>query len=82
MSEPEEAILVCPNCKDSFIMEKLNCAVFRHAIFIATGQQINPHAPKEECEYYLNNKLIYGCGKPFRIKIVNGKFETELCDYI
>ena len=33
--------------------------------FIASSQQINPHAPKEECEYYLNNKLIYGVEKHF-----------------
>ena len=79
MSEP---VLICPNCKESFIMEKLNCGIFRHAIFIANAEQINPHASKEECEYYINNKLIYGCGRPFRIKMINNQYETELCNYI
>jgi len=82
MTKSEEPILICPNCKDFFIMEKMNCGIFRHAIHISNGEQINPHASKEECEYYVNNKLVYGCGKPFIIKIINNKFETQICDYI
>lgn len=82
MSKTEEHVLICPNCKESFLMEKLNCGIFRHAILISNGQQINPHASKQECEYYMNNNLVYGCGKPFQVKEVNGKFETEICDYI
>ena len=44
--------------------------------------QINPHASKEECEHYINNGLIYGCGKPFRIVLENSKFIIEICEYI
>jgi hypothetical protein len=78
----EEVILTCPNCKDYFIMKKLNCGIFRHGALIISGEQINPHASKESCEYFLNKKLIYGCGKPFRVILINDKFVTEICDYI
>lgn len=73
-------IVQCPHCEnDIFIMRsEINCAIFRHAVLKSNNQQINPHAPKEECEYLINNNMIYGCGKPFRI--VNDK--AIICDYI
>ena len=37
-------------------------------------QQIDPHMGKDECDYLSNNKLIYGCGKPF--KIVKERIQT------
>jgi hypothetical protein len=78
----EEPILECPHCKDFIIIEKLNCGIFRHGIFKINGQQINPHAPKNECDFYIDKQLIYGCGKPFRIILKENKFEIEICDYI
>ena len=78
----EEPILICPHCKDFILIKKINCAIFRHGTLKKNKKQINPHAPREMCEYYIKNELIYGCGKPFRIVNNNGILETEVCDYI
>lgn len=80
--EKQEHVLICPHCKDYILINKINCAIFRHGILKNNGKQIDPHSPKELCEYYINNNLIYGCGKPFRIVNNNGTLETEVCDYI
>ena len=75
-------IINCPHCRELVIIEQLNCCIFRHGIIKSTGEQINPHASKSECDYLNENGLIYGCGKPFRIIIHNEKMIVELCDYI
>jgi hypothetical protein len=80
--EKDEPILICPHCKDYLIIEKINCGIFRHGTIKKNGKQIYSHAHKEICEYYVKNKLIYGCGKPFRIIKNNGTLETKICDYI
>jgi len=83
MSETaNQPVLLCPHCNEYIIIEKINCAIFRHGVLKENGQQIDAHSVKELCEYYINNKLIYGCGNPFKIIIKNGNFETEICDYI
>jgi hypothetical protein len=74
-------ILNCPHCNIPVLIEQLNCKIFRHGILKSNNIQINPHANKEECDYYINNDLIYGCGKPFRI-IENNDFKIEICEYI
>ena len=78
----EEPVLTCPHCKDYIIIRKINCGIFRHGMLKKNGKQINPHANKELCDYYVRENKIYGCGKPFRIMNVDGKFDTEICDYI
>jgi hypothetical protein len=78
----EEPILECPHCKEFVIIEKLNCGIFRHGIIKTTGKQMDPHAPKEMCDNFLKNKIIYGCGKPFQIIQTGEKFEIVICDYI
>jgi hypothetical protein len=78
----EYPIVKCPNCDEYVIIEKINCSIFRHGIFKKNGKQIDPHSPKEICDYYIRENQIYGCGKPFRIININNKFETEICDYI
>ena len=75
-------IVFCPHCNESIIIEELNCKIFRHGVIIATGEQINPHASKDECDKLINENKIYGCGKPFKIIINNNKFITIICDYI
>jgi hypothetical protein len=78
----EEHILVCPHCNQLIIIEKINCAIFRHGIFKESGKQIDPHSSKDLCEYYIRENLIYGCGKPFKIILLNNELKTEICDYI
>ena len=75
-------ILECPHCKEYIIIEKLNCGIFRHGTFKINGRQINPHAQKNECDFYTSKHLIYGCGKPFKIILKENIFDIEICDYI
>jgi len=78
----KEMILKCPHCNEDVIIEKINCAIFRHGIYKHNLQQIDPHLNKEKCDELINNREIYGCGKPFRIKKINNIWESEICDYI
>ncbi len=80
--EKEEPVLMCPHCNNFIIIKKINCGIFRHGILKKNSKQIDPHAPKEMCEYYIKNNLIYGCGKPFKIINNNGTLETEISEYI
>jgi hypothetical protein len=70
--------LQCPHCNGMVIIEQLNCAIFRHGVFKNTGKQIPPHASKEECDNWVKNNDIYGCGKPFQV-IEN---KPVICEYI
>jgi hypothetical protein len=81
-NKKEEPVLICPHCNDFIIIEQINCGIFRHGILKSHNTQINPHASKEECEYFINNGLIYGCGLPFRIIQEGNKFVIEICEYI
>ena len=75
-------IIICPNCNNYIIIEKINCGIFRHGIYKINGKQIKPHASKEICDELVKNNLIYGCGKPFQIIEINNAFEIKICDYI
>jgi hypothetical protein len=75
-------VVTCPHCNDQILIEQLNCKIFRHGILKSNNTQINPHASKEECEYYINNNLIYGCGKPFIIVENNNELTAVICEYI
>lgn len=72
-------IYKCPHCNGSIIVSKMNCRIFRHAIYKKNGKQVNPHMSKKELDTLIEHKLIYGCGKPF--KIDNNK-KTIICEYI
>jgi hypothetical protein len=72
----------CPHCEEYVIIEQINCAIFRHGIFKENFNQINPHLSKNECEQLVAKNLIYGCGKPFMIKKINGIWTGIICDYI
>ena len=71
---------LCPHCHLPFevLSTEINCGIFRHGMFKNTGQLISPHAPKDQCDSWHQQGLIWGCGKPCRF---NGK-EFESCDYI
>ena len=81
-NKKEEPVLICPHCNEFIIIEQINCGIFRHGTLKSNNTQINPHASKEECEYFINNGLIYGCGNPFRIIKKEDKFIIEICGYI
>lgn len=78
----EEPVLLCPHCLGAITIKKINCGIFRHGIFKKNGKQIDPHAPKKVCDKYIRKNLINGCGKPFKVLIVDGSMKTEQCDYI
>lgn len=65
----EEIILECPHCKGIIIVEpkQINCAIFRHGTLKINGAQVNPHAPKSECDRLIARNLVNGCCKPFKM---------------
>ena len=75
-------VIICPHCQDPVLIDQLNCKIFRHAVLKTTGEQINPHTPKVDCENYVSNNLVYGCGKPFKIIESDQQYKVEICDYI
>jgi hypothetical protein len=72
----------CPHCGDYVVIEQVNCAIFRHGVFKSDMSQINPHLPKINCDELIEKKLIYGCGKPFRVIKENNSWTAIQCDYI
>jgi len=78
----EPLVVFCPHCKEIVLLEKLNCCIFRHGVFKQNEKQMNPHAPKEECDRYVKEEKIYGCGKPFRVIKIGNEFKTHICEYI
>ena len=81
-NEKSNPIVQCPHCQEFVEILEINCAIFRHAIFKSTGQQIDPHTPKNLCEQYIKDNLIYGCGKPFKVILNNKLLSVEICEYI
>jgi hypothetical protein len=78
----EEFIVTCPHCKEFVVIQEINCGIFRNGT-LHNGNQMEPHAPKEQCDEYVNKKLIYGCGGPFKlVKKDDSTFEAVICDYI
>ena len=72
--------LVCPHCGGDVIVHpnELHCKIFRHAVYKANNEQINPHMPKSECDSLAAGGLIHGCGKPFKVE----NNQAVACDYI
>lgn len=73
----------CPHCTRFIEIEikEINCGIFRHGVF-KDFQQISPHEIKSNCDDYFKNNLIYGCGKPFQVKLQENKYLISPCDYI
>jgi len=75
-------LVPCPHCQQWIEIVELNCRIFRCGIFISNGQQIPPHASKEDCDRWAQGE-IYGCGKPFRVDpCADGSYCAMVCDYI
>jgi hypothetical protein len=79
MSEKKIQIVQCPHCEQAIEIVELNCRIFRCGVLISNYQQINPHLDESSCKDLKAKKLIYGCGKPFRITSQN---LVEICGYI
>ena len=77
-----EFVITCPHCSDYIIIEKINCGIFRHGVFISNGQQINPHSDKKTCDDYITDKKIYGCGKPYQVIKDGEEYKVTICEYI
>jgi hypothetical protein len=75
-------IVQCPHCQDWIFIEAVNCAIFRHAVYKSTLEYIPPHAPKEECDRLIQEGLVYGCAKPFRLEYLENRLVPVICDYI
>lgn len=75
----EELTVVCPHCNGLFIIEQLNCCIFRHGILKSTNKQMNPHLSEVECKKLIESNEIYGCGKPLLYNKTTKK--TEVCSY-
>jgi ArsR family metal-binding transcriptional regulator len=73
--------VICPHCEDYIIITELNCGIFRHAVH-KNGDQVDPHLPKKECDHLVKQGEVLGCCKPFRIKVINGEWKVEKCEYI
>lgn len=75
---PEQDLIegTCPHCGIYIAVMKneIACGIFRCGI-LKDGQQMNPHASREECE---KTEVQAGCKKPF--KFHENRFEA--CDYI
>ncbi len=77
----------CPHCSDQLVIDRqdINCAIFRHGVFKATYEQMNPHETKENCDALVAQELIYGCGKPFKLEQLPDdphNYNIIVCDYI
>jgi hypothetical protein len=75
-------IVNCPHCLLPIIIDQLNCCIFRHGILIESNKQINPHSSIELCNFYVEQKKIYGCGKPFQIIKEDNEYKAVICGYI
>ena len=80
----EYIIITCPHCGGiiQILKREFNCKIFRHGAFKNNGQQIHPHLPKKQCDILIENNLIFGCGKPYKIVEKNEKWIAEKCDYV
>jgi len=74
-------IVNCPHCNESIIIyrNEINCRIFRHAVFRASGEPVNPHLPQQDCERLVASSEVYGCCKPF---LLNADNVPEICYYI
>jgi len=57
----------CPHCQEWIWIEQINCGIFRHGVFKHNLQQIPSHSSEQDCLQFIQQEMIYGCGKPFQI---------------
>ena len=73
-------VFPCPHC--GLLVQvprtEIRCSIFRHGVWRRDFGFCPPHASKRECDQWIEEELIWGCGKPFRF---TGESVT-LCGYI
>jgi len=79
-----DLIFNCIHCNEKIIINEtdINCGIFRHAIIKDTLKQIDPHASLEVCKQLIEDNLIFGCGKPFKIIKEESSYKIKICEYI
>ena len=84
MENPQSApfIVKCPKCGIQIIIEEVNCKIFRHAVLKISGEQMNPHASKSDCEDAVSSDSVYGCAAPFILDLSGNEWIAISCDYI
>lgn len=81
--ETDFIYVYCPHCESMCQIEQINCGIFRHGVYKSNNQPIPPHASIDMCKQLLDQNLIYGCGKPFKlISNIDKKYIAIECDYI
>ena len=84
IDEIDEIIITpCPHCFEEVLvyLNNVNCGMFRHAVFISSGELIPSNFTKEVCERLIEEEKVYGCGKLFQIIFQeDGKLRAEICD--
>ena len=73
-------IVSCPHCGMYIEILSIACGIFRCGQYKINGQQLDPHYSEQRCIFVVENGMIYGCGKPF--KIIDKKTPPEKCGYI
>ena len=70
----------CPHCNllIQVPQNEIRCTIFRHANYKTDMAFVPPHAPKSQCDFWVANGLVWGCGKPFKF---DGQ-KVVKCDYI
>ena len=76
-----EVYIPCPHCEQMMCIERRNCDIFRHGVYKNNNKQIPPHLPKKDCDELARKDLIYGCGKPFELSIVDDELVASICEY-
>ena len=85
MESSDFYLFTCPHCQGTIIVQRneIYCRIFRHGVYRNNAEPINPHTPKEECDRLVEQNLIIGCGKPFRVVQQDDCSELAVvCEYI
>jgi hypothetical protein len=69
--ECQGTITVAPN--------QINCGVFRHGVYKATGRPVGAHLSQDKCLELVRQGKVYGCVQPFRIRKIP---KPSLCKLI
>jgi len=79
----DNIVVQCPHCKlmIQVLKKDFNCKIFRHGMYRNNYRQIDPHLPKILCDALKERNLIYGCGKPYELQLINSKWTAVACEY-